>query len=241
MKNILLLMFGVVTLSSCLNNKEEVATYKYWGVVKVDKSLDLGYKLLLDNDQVVVPVSSDYKYEAKNRDRKLFFFEMADGSTVKDSIIYAKMKFADKFLISDLVTQASTAGMDTLGTDGVAVFNGSVWHAKNLLNVPFIYEKAASFPKKHSFNLVYFPDSLYQPDPKNNPELVGVYMELRHNANKDKDDVKCEGYKCFDLNSISRFANVQDSIPYIIKINSGGFDGAVSAFTGWYHKPDVIR
>ncbi len=235
MKKILVLVVSVVTLSSCLNKGDDTPPlYQYWGVVKIDKSLDLGYKLLLDNKQEVIPVVSDYKYAEKERDRMCVYFNLEEGSTKDDSTMYATMRFADLYSIQNVIRQADTIGLDTLGVDPLGVINGSIWVTNNLMNVAAFFDGAKSQGKKHTFNLVYFPDSVAT-------EEGGVYMELRHNANEDRNEATYNVYKCFDLNSIDVFKNEADSIPYTIKVNAGKFDGAANTFEGMYYKPDVIR
>ncbi len=224
-KSILFLL--IASLLAACNTDDTPMTYRSWGLTEVSNEGSLGYVINLDKGQILKPTAIDVTYEAKDRDRLLLDYQLSNGSGTKDSILHAKIVNMQRFAIKNPITQAGINGLDTLGTDPIAAYG--IWQAEDLLNLYFRCDASYSAGKKHSFNLVYFPDSIAT-------EADGLYLELRHNANNDAQDRTVEGYLCFDMASVEPFANVKDSVPYTIVVNGNSFNPSVSKIEGWYHE-----
>ncbi len=226
-KSILLLL--IASLFAACNNDDTPATYRSWGLTETTGDGNLDYVINLDIGKILKPTATDANYEAKDNDRIIVDYQLTDGSQKEDSVLNVKIVNIQRFAIKNPITQTGVEGLDTLGTDPIAAYADGIWQFRHLLNVPFRCDVSYSSSKKHSFNLVYFPDSIAT-------EADGVYLELRHNANDDAQDYSIDGFLCFDMESVEPFANVEDSVPYTIVVNGSSFNPSVSKIEGWYHE-----
>ena len=229
MKNTLLLLLSALLLASCSDDDEQEYTYSAWGIVYEVDGMPYDYKILLDDQTILIPETEEIEYDFSEMDRVKVYFQLKPGFSVGDDSLNVNVEYVFVYSIKDIVTQDSAVGIDTLGTDPIAVYNGYVWQSNNLLNIPYSIDVSNTYAKTHSVNLVYFPDSVAT-------ENDGVYLELRHNANNDVEDMVADGFFSFDMESIPPFQNAIDSIPYTIIINPGAFSSAVSRFEGYYYK-----
>lgn len=229
---LLILTFSLLVLVSCTDDEETATTFTSWGIVYDVEGMDYDYKVILDDQTVLIPETSEVDIDLVEMDRVKVYFQFKDESTMGDDSINVNVEYVLVYSIKDVVKQSSPVGIDSLGTDAIAVYDGNVWQSNNLLNIPFAIDVSYDYAKVHSVNLVYFPDSL-------STELGGVYMELRHNANNDEEDMVVDGFYSFDMESIEPFQNVVDSIPYTIVINPGAFNGAAERFEGYYKPSDI--
>lgn len=234
MKNIsikiLVALLAIVTLNSCLDDGEEYKQTYYWfGIAEsTDSTDDLGYRVLFDNGLCGYPVSSTVTSIPADSDRVYMSFELASDWEDGDSTIYLDVQGYSVISVKDLVTYDSIAA-DTLGADPICLYEGYAWQTSHIMN--FIYYLKYDYPAMdHFVNLVYYPDSVV--------DGGGVYLKLQHNANDDgTTNTSDEIISCFDMTSIDAFANVVDSVPYVIEINSGYFSNAESLIEGYYYKP----
>lgn len=223
---------SLLTLVSCIKEDEEDPIYSSWGIVYEVEGMDYDYKVLLDDSTFLIPETADVDYDVEEMDRVKVYFQFKSEYVSGDEVFNANVVHMLVYSIKDIATQSGV--VDTLGFDPIAVYDGSVWQSNNLLNVPFAIDVSYTYAKVHDVNLVYFPDSIgTDPD--------GVYLELRHNANNDAEDMVVDAFYSFDMESIAPFQNVVDSVPYTIIINSGAFSGAVERFEGHFYNPDLLN
>lgn len=216
---------------SCLDDDNDSETvYSSWGVTQVVGDGEFDYKIVLDDKTILIPVSTDGDYEAEEMDRVKVYFELMPGFEVGEDSLEVNITNLYVYSIKDIVTKVSS-DTTVYGSDPIAVYNGTVWQSNNLLNVPYVFDYNYYYPKIHTVNLVYYPDSLTAVD-------GGVYLELRHNANGDGASNVYSGFCSFNMTTVPAFANVVDSVPYTIHINSGSFSNAADIFTGYYYKPE---
>lgn len=231
MKKVLGFLLVALLLVSCFKDDETKPTYTARGVVVLDQDAELGYKIELDNWQCVIPQSSDVEYEAQDLDRIIVILEYPNVDETYKDIAEVKVLDYAKYLISDVLTYKDTVAVDTLGSDPIGVYDGYVYQTDKYLNIAYSYQYSSQV---HTVNLVYYPDSL-----GDNGE---VFLKLQHNANEDsKEYTFSDGYKVFDMTSVAPFADVADSVAYVIHVNSGTFSQAVSRFEGYYYKPEVLK
>ncbi len=235
MKNLLLLLLSVFVFTSCLDDDDETKpSVILYGVVQSPYSSgDLGYGVKLDRGQFVVPTvdESDEAYEAVDNDRVVMSLEYnsLDDYYYQDSVA---VKVLGYLVIKtyDAVTYNEYDGPDTLGNDPLAVGTNDILVNENYMTVYYSYLQGDA-PTDHTVNLVYYPDSA--------GENGEAFLKLQHNADGDLEEETYSSFKVFNLNSIEDFAEVTDSLNYIIKVNSDGFSsGYADYFTGTYYKPE---
>jgi len=231
-----ILLFSVFALVSCMgsDDEDEDVTYSSWGVAYEIEEMDYDYKVLLDNGTVLIPESETSDFDVETMDRVKVYFQLKPGFDVGLDSINVNVDYMFIFDIKDIVRQDTIEGSELLGTDPIAVYDATVWQSNNLLNIPYAVDVSTGYDKIHSVDLVYFPDSVATED-------GGVYMELRHNANNDAEDMVIDGFYSFDMESIAPFQNVSDSVPYTIIINPGAFSTAVSRLEGYYYAPSLLN
>lgn len=219
-------------LWSCLNDDDYKPEVTVRGVVVLNSEQPLGFQIELDDWQCVVPQSTDVEdYEPTDKDRVLVQLSYPSSEELYKDTAEAKILDLGVYQINDLIRYKDTVAVDTLGSDPVGTYNGYVYQTDKYLNIAYAYQYGS---QEHSFNLVYYPDSI-----GDNGE---VFLKFQHNANEDsKEYTFWEAYRVFDMSSIAPFANVQDSIAYVIHVNPGTFTDAVALFEGYYYHPDVLR
>ncbi len=227
MKNFFLLLLVALVMVSCFDDDDSNITLTRYGVVSLSDDV-LGYNIVIDGGWIAVPSSSDVDYTPKDSDRIKIYFEIMGG--VSDNPL--DVKVLDYFIMPtyDLITY-DTLAVDTLGCDPVAVSSIGVSQNCNYLSIFYSYNMGYNY-KVHSFNLVYYPDSV-----GDNGE---VFLKFQHNAHADLEEVGTSDYKSFDMSSIPPFANVEDSVPYIININAGYYASGVTTLKGYFYNKKYL-
>lgn len=236
MKSLFIKITGLVlimfALSSCfdMDNEEYRSQYSSWGVVTDVESSSYEFKALLDGGMTLIAETVDVSYDADTMDRVRIFFYLNDESELGDDSIYVEVFALVVSSIKDVVTYScsDSLSVDTFGIDPICVNDETVWQSNNLLNIPFAIDMSYNYDVEHSINLVYFPDSVYD-------DNGTVYLELRHDANDDSEEMVVDGFYSFDMESISPFENISDSVPYVIVINNDGFSSGLSELEGYFY------
>lgn len=222
---------AALTFVSCVDEEESNSLW-YWGIVQEADGGIYDYKVLLDDQTILIPETSDVSYTGANDDRVKVYFEMKPGFSEGDDSIHVNVSYILVYDIKDILIDD---GDGNFGSDPIGVIADQVYQSNNLLNVPHSLEVDYDqlVRPTHSVNLVYFPDS-------NATDPNGVYLELRHDANGDAPDMVLDGFfHSFNMESIIPFQNIKDSVPYTIVINSEGFKDAASVIEGCYYKPTL--
>lgn len=231
MNKIIALLLFCLALFSCKEDTEYKTVYSAWGVVQLSETESLGYTVMLDDSILLIPNESSVDYVPSASDRMNISFTIADGYEIGDNPIGVDVEYVSYSTIKDLVVATDSLALDTLGNDPIGILDGSVRQSGYLMDVFFYLDYSGL--KKHTVNLVYFPDSTATTD-------GGVYLEFRHNANNDNSSQTLQFLNCYDLTTIEPFQNVEDSVPYTIVVNGGYFSGAIARFEGFFYNPKYL-
>lgn len=228
MEKLLVLLSSVVLLLSCSDDTEEYKpTLDYVGVVSTYEAGELGYGIITDYGQFLIPTKddSDSLYSFNDRDRINYYVEFSSSEEYyKDTAEVTLLQY----YVFDTYDVLTKSGGDAMVEDPIAVLDDNLWVTQEYMNIIYSYQQGDT-PKEHAVNLVYYPDSV-----GNNG---GVLLKLHHNANGDIEEVSSgNSLRIFDLTSVDVFANVTDSLNYTLKLNRGDFSG-MDYFEGTYYAP----
>ncbi|MEN8118170.1 MAG: NigD-like protein, partial [Bacteroidota bacterium] len=201
MKKFLLgiLVVFVVSFTGCNDDEEGYSLNDMWigfGVLK--KSVDASPKamptIIMDNDDMLVPVASNYTPAWPARfddgDRVLVNYTILDDDLSGDvPTFFVKVNSIEDILMKD-VMDITPEIEDSIGNDPIIVQD--FWITDSLLNFKLKYW---GFTQIHFLNLVKEPGELTE-------ESQPVQLELRHNANDDDESVPYTAFVSFSLNPL---------------------------------------
>lgn len=226
------LLFSLIALAvlftSCMDDDEGVKSYVAWGVSYENADAILGYEVLLGDSTVVRPVSSDFAYEPDGRELMYLKFQLEDGVDISDEELDVHVETWTSYPVNEAII-CDSSSLDTLGVDPIGV--NTFFQIGETLNFPFSI--FVSYSITHDIDLVYYPDSVGV-----NGE---VYLELRHNANDDSNDVIATGCYSCDMMTVESFQSVEDSIPFVVVINPGKFSNATDSISGYYYASKYLK
>lgn len=218
-------------MSSCLSDDEQREIYKYWGVVSEVQGESYDYKIILDDDVILIPETSEVSYSGNENDRVFVYFEIQPDFVLGADSLHVNVVNIYSYDIKDVITISGSIP-DSLGTDPLAIYSNNVWQSNDLLNMIYYYDTDAGVDRTHIINLVYFPDSAAT-------DSMGVYLEMRHKSGNAAATDVLKKFDFFDLTSIVPFADAVDSVPYTLVVNPGTFGDAVNKLEGYYYKPGL--
>ena len=233
MKKIILgLLVGVmVVLSGCMDD-DGYSLSNMWvgfGVLKQTGTEPVQYQIVMDNDDVLVPVSSAWQ-------DSYYYYEdtpLGDGSRIlvnytivgdngdgnsDATAYYVKINSIKDVLMKDII-DITTENQDSIGNDPIIVRD--VWTNDSLLNLKIKYW---GYDHIHFINLVKQPGEITA---GNQP----IELELRHNKNDDEESIPYTAYVSFKLNKLVIAG--QDSVKY--KVTGTDYDGEEFNYEGVYH------
>ena len=232
MKKILALLFtGLLFVFTSCNDDDGYSLNDVWIGFGIVQSTD-SYSILMDNGDVLIPVAfGNYEYQGEHRDsthnrkiekgdRVLVNYTVLDDKLDSDNEIeayYVKINGIEEVLMKGIM-EITSANQDSIGNDPIVVKEH--WVTNNLLNVQIRYW---GYNKIHYINLVKKPGKL-------TAASQPVELELRHNANDDKELIPYSGFVSFKLDTLQ--VPGLDSIQF--KVKSIDYDGKTNEFTGVY-------
>lgn len=229
----ILLLGLTVFLTGCLEDEDEYSLGKFWvgfGVIEETNTDPAEYRVTMDNDDVLVPVASDYHHwyyhhadstsRLQDGDRVLINYTILGDETDNEGNIqeyYVKVNSIKKILMKGIL-DITEENQDSIGNDPVVVED--VWMTDSLLNFKIQYWGSY---KKHFINLVKQPASdaaVAQP----------VELELRHNANGDDEDIPYVAYVSFKLDALE--TDGMNAVSFTV--TSTDYDGEEHVYDGDY-------
>ena len=177
-----------------------------FGIFQEDESSS--YKIIMDNDDVLIPVASNYppgwQNSFDNGERVLVNYtildeELDDAGDVEK--YYVKVNSIEDILMKG-VMEITPENEDSIGNDPIVVIDS--WMTDSLLSFKLKYW---GYNKIHFLNLVKKPEELLA-------ENQTIQLELRHNANDDEEAIYYTAYVSFSLNSL-RIEGL-DSIRFVV-------------------------
>lgn len=184
-----------------------------FGVMMVDGE---SYSIVMDNDDILSPVASNYApgwyNHFENGDRVWVNYTVLDEELNNDGTVkqyYVKVNEIDDILMKGIL-DITDENADSIGNDPIIV--QEYWITDSLLNFKLKYW---GYNKTHYLNLVKQPGNLTE---DNQP----IELELRHNANDDDESVPYTAFVSFSLNDLR--VEGLDSIQF--QFTSTDYDGA---------------
>lgn len=202
---ILFLMGILVFFTSCLDHDDGYSLGKYWigfGIYQGDGD-GIG-NLVMDNDEVLVPVASSHPgwYEHfEDGDRIWVNYTILDEDLTSSSVprYYVRLNEVSDVLMKGIIDITEEIE-DSIGNDPIIVQHA--WISDSLLNFKLKYW---GYNKTHFLNLVKQPGEITADDQP-------IQLELRHNANNDPESIPYTAYVSFSLNSLR--INELDSVRF---------------------------
>lgn len=232
MKKIILgLLVGVsVILGGCLDD-DGYSLSDMWvgfGVLKQTGTDPVEYQIVMDNDDILVPVSAIWYYGSGDSNA-----ELGDGSRVivnytvvgdnsdgsaDATEYYVKVNSLKKVLMKNII-DITSENQDSIGNDPVIVRD--MWVTDSLLTFKIKYW---GYDQTHYINLVKQPGDITE---ANQP----IELELRHNNRSDDESILYSAYVSFKLNKLE-IAGL-DSLQF--KVTGTDYDGEEFVYDGVYH------
>ena len=219
-KVVLYLMMGFMIsfLSGCDLDDDGYSLNNAWiGYGLVQKGSG-EYKIVMDDDEVLFPVSNDYWWhEVEDNDRVLVNFTIVGNKDNEnhDEFYYVTINSLRKILYKGIL-DITPAIEDSIGNDPIHVKDK--WVKKGMLNFELRYRGGSEI---HFINLVKQPGAITE-EP--------VILELRHNNNNDEEEIPLSAMVTFDLSALK----VQGKDSVLFKVISKDFDGDDFEYSGVY-------
>ncbi len=222
----------MISMTGCLEDEDSYSLDKMWvgfGIMQEVNQEPLEFRIVMDNNDVLVPVASNYPWyyhnpghnRLNNGDRVLVNYTiLGDDATGTDEATeyYVKINSVKKILKKGIL-DITEENQDSIGNDPIIVKD--VWMTDSLLNFEIKYWGSY---KKHFINLVKQPGELTAADQP-------IELELRHNANGDTEDIPYAAFVSFKLDSIS--ISGLDSVQF--RVTSTDYDGKSFDYEGTYN------
>ena len=225
MKKLIFLFITVAALgifSSCDMDDDYYSMNNSWvgfGLIQED-SVNQLVTILMDDGEILVPANSFSDFtDVKNNDRVLTNFTILGDkeNSINEEQYYVKINSLRKILYKGIL-DIKPEIEDSIGNDPVKVKN--YWLTNDMLNFELQYRGGN---KVHYINLVKQSGEI-------NTDNGPVLLELRHNANDDKEHIPLAAIVTFDMSSLQVAGKT--STPF--KIIAKGFDGVDFEYTGEY-------
>lgn len=227
MKKIILglLISVMVVFTGCLDDDGDSLSNSWvgFGVLKQTGTEPVEYQIVMDNDDVLIPVTGIWNYdsELENGDRILvnFTIEGDNSDGTSDATEYYVRVISIKKILMKNIIDITPENQDSIGNDPVIVRD--VWLTDSLLNFKIKYW---GYDHTHFINLVKQPGEVTE---ANQP----VELELRHNKRGDDESIPYTAYVSFKLNKLEIAG--QDSVKY--KVTGTDYSGNEFDYEGVYH------
>ena len=212
--------FGI--FSSCDMDDDNYSMNNSWvgfGLIQEDSTNQL-VTILMDDGEILVPANSYSDFtDVKNNDRVLTNFTILGDkeNSINEEQYYVKINSLRKILYKGIL-DIKPEIEDSIGNDPVKVKN--YWMTNDMLNFELQYRGGN---KVHYINLVKQSGEI-------NTDNGPVLLELRHNANDDKEQIPLAAIVTFDMSSLKVAGKT--STPF--KIIAKGVDGVDFEYIGEY-------
>lgn len=213
-----LLMF-----TGCLNDDEGYSLSDVWiGIGTVQKATDETVTVKLDNNDVLVPVVSNYPlWELENFEngkRVMVNYTILDEDENSSLPRFFVKINSVKDVLTKGIIDITPENQDSIGNDPIVV--QECWMTDSLLNFQLKYRGRY---KVHFINLVKQPGTL-------TADSQPVELELRHNANDDDEAIPFTAFVSFKLKNL-QVAGL-DSVSF--RVTSSDYKGEEFEYEGIY-------
>ena len=206
-------------LSGCDMDEDGYSVSDAWiGYGLVQKNGDAGvYKIVMDDEEVLFPITDYWRHELKDNDRVLVNFTIVGNKDNEnhDELYYVKINSLRKILYKGIL-DITPAIEDSIGNDPIHVKDK--WIKKGMLNFELRYRGGSEI---HFINLVKQPGAT---------ATGPVILELRHNNNDDHETIPMSAMVTFNLSALK--VQGKDSISF--KVIAKDFDGDNFEYSGVY-------
>jgi hypothetical protein len=232
MKKIILgLLIGVMVVLGGCQDDDGYSLSNMWvgfGVLNQTGTDPAEYQIVMDNDDVLVPVTGIWHYgsgyadsELGNGDRIIVNYTVvgdnSDGNSDATEY-YVKVNSLKKVLMKDII-DITPENQDSIGNDPVIVRDA--WVTDSLLTFKIKYW---GYDQTHFINLVKQPGEITEASQP-------IDLELRHNINGDDENIPYTAFVSFKLNKLEIAG--QDSVQY--RVTGTDYDGSEFEYEGVYH------
>lgn len=219
-----LILLGVMLsfFQGCDMDDDAYSLDNFWvgfGLVEKGTSGDT-FTIKMDDGEVLYPsTNSVLASDVFNNERVLVNFTILGNkdNPDHDELYYVKINSLRKILYKG-VLDITSAKEDSIGNDPIQV--DDKWIKNGILNFELKYWGGY---KTHFINLVKQPGVITS---ANEP----VVLELRHNANDDREDFPFSAFVSFDLSALK----IQGKNSTLFKVKAKGFDGKDFEYSGEY-------
>jgi hypothetical protein len=189
------ILVGFLVVFSACNDDDGYSLGDMWigfGIYQNDGSSD---QIVMDNKDVLVSIASNdpnWSDDFENGDRVLLNFTILDEELNDDGTVefyYVKVNDIDNVLMKGIM-DITPENEDSIGNDPIIV--SEYWITDSLLNFKLKYW---GYSGMHYLNLVKQPGDITDADQP-------IQLELRHNANDDRESVPYTAFVSFSLNSL---------------------------------------
>ncbi len=221
-----MLIASVFLVTGCLEDDDYYSLSDAWfglGIFQETDSIAGGYRVVMDNDDVLIPVTSNFNvfHYVKDGDRVLVDYTILDDNSTdgEDATeYYIRLNSIKKVLMKGIL-DVTEENNDSIGNDPIKVVD--VWLTDSLLNFELKYWGSS---KIHLINLVKQPGELTSEDQP-------VELELRHNANGDGESIPYKALVSFKLGELK--ITGQDSVQF--RVTGMDYDNQEFDYDGVYH------
>lgn len=220
--------FGILTgfllmFTGCLDNEDGYSLNDVWiGFGTVQKAADETVTVKLDNNDVLVPVVSNYPYweleKFENGKRIIVNYTVLDEDENSSLPRYFVKINSVKDVLTKGILDITTENQDSIGNDPIVV--QECWMTDSLLNFQLKYWGRY---KVHFINLVKQPGTL-------TADSQPFELELRHNDNDDDEAILFTAFVSFKLKNL-QVAGL-DSVSF--RVTSSDYEGEEFEYEGVY-------
>lgn len=227
MKNLKISLTLVLLLSlifvGCNDEEQEDLWYSYGTYVETDENSN-GFEIKLDDGSQLIPLSVDFVGNDVTENSRVFVLYSINTKT--DSTVNANVKEVSEILTKG-VLQLTEENEDSIGNDGIIVYEDDLWFSQNHFNVMFSY---------YGYGTIHFIN-LVKPLGDQTDEDGRQILEFRHNANGDYPGRYVNSVVSFDMWSLHE--DGMDSINFVFR--SVDYNNIDFSWEGTFYFNDSIK
>ncbi len=210
-----LLIFSMTSFISCDDDSDY--SEEFWiGRATVIPNGDNDFTMQTDGGHNLAIVSNYAGYNPQQKNQRAFVKYTILDKNEETGIYEANLYNVENILTKNII-ELTTENEEEIGCDPVHLFD--VWCSGGYLNVNFGFNYGGTVT--HTVNIVKNTMETYPDDGK-------IYLEFRHNAFNDPQNVSSLGTACFDL---SPYAQEDDRVvTFVIKFNEFGSNRIQSSY-----------
>jgi hypothetical protein len=192
-----ILIASVFLMTGCLDDDDYYSLSDMWvgfGIFQETDSNAYGYRIVMDNNDVLIPVVSNFNvfYYVEDGDRVFVNYTILDDNSAngEDATEYFIRLNSVQNILMKSILDITEENSDSIGNDPITVTY--VWLTDSLLNFELKYWGNSEV---HFINLVKQPGELTEEDQP-------IELELRHNANGDDESIPYKAFVSFRLGEL---------------------------------------